>query len=65
MLLYHPDRHPHTLEPQVSLELSASSLTEARPGNPLLYMCQGPHISWCMLPDWCLSVWEISGVQVS
>ena len=38
-----------TLGPQVSPGLGASSLTEARPGSPLLYMCQGPHISWCML----------------
>ena len=28
-------------------------------------MCWGSHISWCMLPGWWLSIWEISGVQVS
>jgi hypothetical protein len=28
-------------------------------------MCKGPYISWCMLPGRWLSVWEISGVQVS
>jgi hypothetical protein len=27
-------------------------------------MCWGPLISWCMHPGWCLSVWEILGVQV-
>jgi hypothetical protein len=31
----------------------------------MLYMCLGPHISCCMLAGWWLSVWEISGVQVS
>jgi hypothetical protein len=25
----------------------------------------GPHISWCMLPGWCSSIWENSGVQVN
>ena len=45
-------RPPHSQEPQVSGELGASSLTEARPGSPLLYMCQGPHISSCMLSGW-------------
>jgi hypothetical protein len=28
-------------------------------------MCWGPHISWCMLPGWWSSVWEISGVQLN
>jgi hypothetical protein len=50
--------------PQVSQELGVSSLIEARPGSPLLYMCWGPHISWCMLPGWWTSVWETSGIQV-
>jgi hypothetical protein len=27
-----------------------------RPGSPLLYVCWGPHISWCMLPAWWSSV---------
>jgi hypothetical protein len=34
-----PTRLLHSLGPQVSF------LTEARLGSPLLYMCQGPHIS--------------------
>jgi hypothetical protein len=33
--------------------------------HPVLYMCQGTRISWCMLPGWQLRVWEMSGVQVS
>jgi hypothetical protein len=52
-------------EPQVSWELGTSSLTESKSGSPLLYMCWGPHFSWCMLPDWWFSVWAILGVQVS
>jgi hypothetical protein len=60
-----PARAPHFLGPQVSQGLGASSLIEARPGCSLVYMYQGPHISWCMLPAWWLSVWGISGVQVS
>lgn len=35
----HPTRPPHSLGPQVSQRLDASSLTEARPGSPLLYTC--------------------------
>jgi hypothetical protein len=35
------------------------------PGSPLLYMCWESHISWCMLPSWCSSIWEISRVQVN
>jgi hypothetical protein len=27
-------------------------------------MCWGPPISWCMLPGWWLTVWEVSGIQV-
>jgi len=34
-------------------------------GSPWLYMCWGPHISWCALSGWWFSVWEILGVQVS
>jgi hypothetical protein len=41
----HPTRPPHFLEPQASWRLAASSLTEARLGGPLLYMCQGPWTS--------------------
>jgi hypothetical protein len=63
----HPQPHPtmpsHSLGPQLSWGLGASSLTEARPGSPLLCMCPRPQISWCMLPAWWLSVWEISGVS--
>ena len=58
-------RSPHLLGPQVSWQLGASSLTESWSGNPLLCMCWGPHISWCIVPVWWLSVWEIPGVQVS
>jgi hypothetical protein len=28
-------------------------------------MCWELHISWCMLPVWWPSVWEISGVQIN
>ena len=52
-----PHTHTHTwplnsLGPPVAWGLSVSSLIEHRPGSPLLYMCWGPHISWCMLPVW-------------
>jgi hypothetical protein len=40
----HP-RFLHPLRPKVSLEFSTFSLTKARPGSPLLYMCSGPQIS--------------------
>ena len=60
----HPNRPLNSLGPPVSWGLGASSLTEPRPGNPLLYMCWGPHITWYMLPDWWSSVWEILQVQV-
>jgi hypothetical protein len=60
-----PARFPPFLGPNVSWGLDSSAPTEARPGSPLLYVCQGPPISWCMLPGWWLSIWEISGVQVS
>jgi hypothetical protein len=64
-----PNPHPtlplNSLGPPVSWGLGASSLNEHRPGSPLLYVCWGPHISWCMLPCWCSSIWEISGVQVN
>jgi hypothetical protein len=45
-----PTRPPNSLGPQVSWGLGVSSLTESRPSSPLLYMCWGPHTSWCMLP---------------
>jgi hypothetical protein len=60
-----PARPSHALGPQVSPMLGSSTLTEARSSSPLLCICQGPQISSCMLPSWWLSVWEISGVQVS
>jgi hypothetical protein len=53
------------LRPPVSWGLGASSLTEPRPSIPLLYMCWGPHISWCMLSVWWSSVWEILRIQVN
>jgi len=40
-------------------------MNESRPDSPLLCMCWGPHVSWCMLPGWWPSVWEISGIQVN
>ena len=60
-----PIRPLHSLGPQVFPGLGASSLSEARPGSALLYMCCGSHISWCMLPVWWPSVWDISRVQFS
>ena len=50
---------------QVSQRLAASSVTEAKPSSPPLYVCQETHISYCILPHWWLSVREISKVQVS
>ena len=61
---HHPTRPCYSLGPPVSWELGASSLTEPRLNSPLLYMCWGPHVSWCMLPGWWSNVWEILGVQV-
>ena len=39
--------------------------SESRTGSLLLYICWGPHIRWCMLPGWWLSIWEILGFQIS
>ena len=50
--LFTSTRPLYCLGPQVSQGLGASSLTEARPGSPLLYMCWGLHIRWGMLPSW-------------
>jgi hypothetical protein len=50
--------------PPVSWGLGALSQLEHRPRSPLLYVCWGPHISWCMLPVWRSNVWEISGFQI-
>jgi hypothetical protein len=60
-----PTRPLNSPGPPVSWGLGASSLTEPRPGSSLLYIFWGPHISWCMLPGWCSSIWEISGFQVN
>jgi hypothetical protein len=56
-----PTRHLSSLGPQVSQGLGASSPTEARPDSPLLYMCQGPWLSPCILPGWWFSLWELQG----
>jgi hypothetical protein len=40
----------NSLGPPVSWGLGASSLNEHRLGSPLMSVCWGPHISWCMLP---------------
>ena len=56
---------PPSLGSQVFRGLGLSSLTKTRPDSYLLYMCQGPWASSCMLPDLWLSAWEISGIQVS
>jgi hypothetical protein len=62
-----PQLHQFSKLPGASIfwGLGASSLNEHSPGNPLLYVCWVPHISWCMLLGWWSSVWEISGVQVN
>lgn len=41
----HPARPPYSLRSQDSRSLGASTLTEAKPGSPLLYKCQGPRTS--------------------
>jgi hypothetical protein len=48
----------NSLRPPVSWRLGTASLNEYRPGSPLLYVCWGPHIIWCMLTVWWSSVWE-------
>jgi hypothetical protein len=55
----HPTWPLNSLGPPVSWELGASSLNEHRTGSPLLHMCWGSHISWCMLPV-CGPVFERS-----
>jgi hypothetical protein len=47
-------RPSHSLGPQVCHGLGTSSLTETRPGSPLLCMYQGSHTTLCMLPGWWL-----------
>jgi hypothetical protein len=61
----HPTRLLHSLGPPVSWGLGASFLTEPIPSSPLLDMYWGSHISWCMLPGWWSSVWEIAGAQIN
>jgi hypothetical protein len=54
-----------SMGPPGSWGLGESSLNEHRPG--ILYcMCVvlGGHISWCMLPVWWFSVWEIVGSRL-
>jgi hypothetical protein len=47
---------PNSRGPPISWGLGASFLNEHRPSSPLLYVCWGPHISWCMLSVWWSSV---------
>ena len=62
----YPTRPLYSLGTPISWELGASSLTEPRCSSPMLYMCWGPHISWCsMLAGWWSSGWEILGVQIN
>jgi hypothetical protein len=63
--LVSPPTVPHPIPTPWGLKSQwALSPTEARPGSPLLYICQGPRTSSCMLPGWRLSVAEISGVRL-
>jgi hypothetical protein len=55
----------NSLGPLVSWGLGTSFLNEHRPESPLLYVCWGLHISWCMLSVWWDSVWKISSIQIS
>jgi hypothetical protein len=52
------------LGPPISCGFSVSSLNEHRPMSLLLYVCWGPHISYCMLSVWGCIVWKISVVQI-
>jgi hypothetical protein len=57
----HPTRLPHSLGPQDSQGLGASSPTEARTGSPLLYVQQG---HWTLYAIWlvaqCLgALWDL------
>jgi hypothetical protein len=53
----HPTWSLNSLGSLVSWGLGTSNLIEHRPSSPLMYMFCGPHISWCMLPGLCSSVW--------
>jgi hypothetical protein len=55
----------NSLVPPVSWGLGVPSVNEERPSSPLLYVCWGPQISWCMLPVCWSNVWEISRVQIN
>ena len=59
-----PTRLCHSLVPKGSQGLGSSSPTEAWQGSPLLYMCQGPQSTSCMLIFWWLRFWEILRIQV-
>jgi len=52
-------RPPHSPGVSSFWVLGVSSLTEVRPGSPLLYMWRGPQTSSCMLPGWWHSVWDL------
>jgi hypothetical protein len=52
----HPTRPLNSLGPPGFWGLGASFVIERRSGSPLLYMCWGSHISWCMQPGWWSSV---------
>jgi hypothetical protein len=61
----HLTRPKNTLGPPVCWGLGPSSLNGYRPSSPLLYVCWGSHINWCMLPGWWSSVWETLMIQVN
>ena len=65
MTTHYHRRPPHTLGFQVCQEIVTSSLTESRPGSPLLNIGGGPPTSWLMLPSWWLSVWDFPEIKVS
>jgi hypothetical protein len=52
----HPTWPLNSLGPPVSGGLGVSSLNDHILGSPLLYVCWGSHISWCMLSVWWFSV---------
>jgi hypothetical protein len=56
---------PPSLGPQISKRLGKLSPTDARPGSPLLHMCQEPQTSLCVLPVCWLSLLEIPGFWIS
>jgi hypothetical protein len=61
----HPTWALNFLGPPVFCRLGASSLKEFKTKSQLLYVCSGPHISWCVLSVWWSSVWEVSGVWIN